>query len=228
MEIMIRTEDEITADRLTIEVNGVSVADRVVTSLNSRRLWDEDSLYTREMVIYLQASEAELVSAPLRRQIDQLTSELARERSAREAADVVREEMAIRIKELEDDRRLSDRAYTAADEARLKRTGAHRRIEQLTSELARERERADENRARAERAVGRTEALTQQLETAHRKLRNVSRAVSADRPHIENAMRTMWLAWTESEAVALMTTIRDIRDMTCPWADPPGPGTSQA
>ena len=69
MEITVRTAEEIAADRVTIEVN-------------------DARLYTAAQVGDAQASEAELVAAPLRRRIEELTQSLAaRDRLLRTASE---------------------------------------------------------------------------------------------------------------------------------------------
>lgn len=152
-------------------------------------------LYTNEEVAAAQVSEAELVGKPLLARIWKLEKELA-----------------CRVTELEAEKNRADQNKAWAERAE--------------TELAR---RSTEGKAQADRLIEKNTRLLrgglrleQSLDAAQRTLRNVSRQVAADRPHMKE--RT----WASSQARDMYNALTEIQEMTSPWADPPRSGTSQA
>lgn len=74
---------------------------RVVTSLNDVFKWDKNTLYTREVVMDLQASEAELAAVPLKRRITELERMLSNNQGQTEKAEKLAAEMKERAEKAE-------------------------------------------------------------------------------------------------------------------------------
>lgn len=228
MEIEIKTLDEVRDERVQV----VITVDGATSTDPARRL------YTAQEVGELQASEAELVATPLRGQIAMLKLDV--DSLQRQLAGAQRQ-----IADLE-----PGKAELEAELARRTREREERETARavLESELERERSRSrafDIDRRtekdRADRAQARVTVLERDLEvsreataqalndwrTAYRQLRNVARAVAADRPHMRPTVEEPKEAFLD-EMRPLIETIRDIRVITSPWADPPTSRTSQA
>lgn len=74
---------------------------RVVTSLNDVFKWGKNTLYTREVVMDLQASEAELAAVPLKRRITELERMLSNNQGQTEKAEKLAAEMKERVEKAE-------------------------------------------------------------------------------------------------------------------------------
>lgn len=185
MEIRVRTAEEIAADRMTIEVNGAR-------------------LYTAAEVGDAQASEAELVAAPLRHRIEELEARLEKGHVCTEACRPNAHVAFLGRKRL--------------DEAEAEASEARRRVIELTAELAEQRQRADANQAWAERAEGRVSAYGLDLSATRRKLADAERAIqilSAQlsgaiySPEVVSALRRVYETW---EPRIMGEAIRKVRD----------------
>jgi hypothetical protein len=230
MEITIKTLDQARETRVTVEVNGAR-------------------LYTATEVGNAQASEAELVAAPLRARIAELSRQLSQAWSSREDE----RQRADRLeRELSDARQsiaARDRLLaTATEEASLGR----RQAITLGDELISERERNAEMKRELDRVnkghvcvetcrpnahvafKGRREldAMTRELADARRaidilsgQLGRVSGAVHSD--EVWRALRT---TWERADARAMAEAIHAVRDAlgSPSLPSPPGQATSQA
>lgn len=182
MEIRIKTAEEFRDAHVTIEVNGIRVP------LDAR----VERLYTPAEVGAAQASEAELVAAPLRRRVTELEGEIRRmddqisgqteragqldRRNAQLTEELIRRtherderEKARANLEAETNERIMGHVREA-DRLRTKIRELDRRNAEIAVELARERERATDNREWAERAESRLAAHAADLKVAERKL----------------------------------------------------------
>lgn len=140
MEIRIRTHEELRTDRVTIEITGTGaeVTEFAEAKLPSRNLYTDDEVAT------LQASEAELVSGPLRRRIAELERTLA--------ASVKREtDLEHKVQGYDHDRHTerdrADRERQRASELKDRLSSSEERVKELEDELGhRDRARDELNR----------------------------------------------------------------------------------
>lgn len=166
MEIKVRTLDETRAERVTIAVApGQSAVIEIVDSAPSERL------YTAEEVGDAQASEAELVAAPLRRRIAELVEEVNRRISEVTGYVIQRDEALDKVSALETERddlksqaaefnRQRNQAVTDMETAQQAREIETKRAQGYDRDRKTERDRADQNRAWAERTEARlTDAI---------------------------------------------------------------------
>lgn len=198
MEIRVRTVDEIAADRLTIEVNGAR-------------------LYTAA-----QASEAELVAAPLRARIAELERELSD----------ARQSIAARDRLLGTASEERERFRVGMETAEAEATQARGKVIELGSQVIDANQRARENREWAERAEARVAATGLELADARAaiqilsgQLGRISGAVHG--PPIHRALRT---TWERADTRAMAEAIRQVRDAlgSPTFPEPAADRTSQA
>lgn len=160
MEIRVKTYDEISSERVRIEVAPgqratIEIVDgEVSTGLASRR-------YTAEEVGDLQASEAELVAAPLRREVAEMKAKLDRVYADLDRSMDATEKAKSRVAELEEENQRLARQVCEFD--RDRRT---------------EQRRADENKAWAGRAEGNGARLSEALVQAEKDRDNARRRVA--------------------------------------------------
>jgi hypothetical protein len=184
MEIRVRTAQEIAADRLTIEVNGAR-------------------LYTAAQVGDAQASEAELVAAPLRRRIAELEARLERELSD------ARQSIAARDRLLGAASEERERFRVGMETAEAEAAQAREKVIELGSQVIDANQRARENREWAERAEARVAATGLELAESRRviefqaaQLRVVADAIH--QPAVGRALGRVYEAWeprTMAEAI---------------------------
>lgn len=228
---MIRTLAEIHADGTVLRVTAEDVARPT-----------GERLYTAREVGDLQASEAELVAAPLRRKLAEVERELARRTEERDEREAARAGQERRVAELE---RLLAQAVTREDALEIKVRGLlaevaaeggriewlEERVRLYDEDRRTERDRADSNRAWAERAENRLSYMAQEKREAvtalAEKLGQVAGAVHS--PEIVDALAR--LEPSESDYVfRLAHAVRSVRTIvgspSLP-ATPDGP-TSQA
>jgi cell division protein FtsB len=158
---MIRTLEEVQGSRLAVNIREVAFAGNELTvrltidgSLSTVPLGgQEERLYTAEEVGNLQAGEAELVSAPLRRQVAELEAEVDRLKKGHVCTSSCKPNAHVaftgrqRLEELE--RQVHDETERA-DNLEDERNRLARRVAELERSLSRSIDR--ENRMETERA----------------------------------------------------------------------------
>ena len=201
MRIKIKTAEEFRDAHVTIEIVADDQAEAELVA---------ERLYTAAEVGHAQASEAELVAAPLRRRIAELEARLERGHVCTPAC--------------RPNAHVAFQGRQRVTELEAEASQARRRVIELTRELEAERERADENLAWAERAEGRLAAFGLDRVSNQRALADAQAAITSlsgqlgrisgavHGPPIHRALMTDWTSWSESDAAALTSAIRQVRD----------------
>lgn len=217
MEIRIKTAEEFRDSHVTIEVRADGHAETVPVA---------ERLYTAREVGDAQASEAELVSAPLRRWIRELEHELAQaaeqhvrsieaqDRLLRQATEE-REEARRRVEELEAELARVNKGHVCVEACR---PNAHvafqgrRRITELEVELNQRPTKLDWEAVRAERDMLREKLVRRETRITELsgQLGRISGAVHG--PPIHRTLMTDWTSWSERDAAALTSAVRLVRD----------------
>lgn len=189
-----------------------------------------ERLYTAREVGDLQASEAELVSAPLRRELAETKRELDRRTQERDERERARAGQEARVRELERLLALSV-AREDALEVRVsgllgELAGAENRVRAYDQDRHTERDRANQNRAWAERAEAATARMAEEkreaVQALAEKLGQVAGAVHG--AEVRDALAR--LEPSEADYVLrLAHAVRVVRDIV---GSPTPPVTSQA
>lgn len=180
MEIRVKTAAEFRDTHVTVEIRASQ--DEVV-EVHQR-------LYTAAEVGDAQTSEAELVSAPLRRRVAELEAEL-------DARDLVHGGLQRKIREHLQSIGARDRLLREATE-KVRLYDVDRRTEH---------QRAERNQEWAERAEARLADAEAAIQTLSGQLGRISGAVHS--PELVQAMNPMWQA---RETTVLREAVRQVRD----------------
>lgn len=190
-----------------------------------------ERLYTAREVGDLQASEAELVAAPLRRELAEVKRELDRRTEEREERERARAAQEARVRELE---RLLALSVAREDALEIKVNGlvgelarAENRVRAYDQDRHTERDRANENKAWAERAELRVAQMAQEKrEAIERMADQLGKVIGAvhgyevsqalQRTHYESA----WEYQTMANAIR---NVRRVVGSPTPPATPAGP-----